>query len=147
MVYKNSFVDSDRTMLELLNSIRKHEGFRAKVYKDTLDFDTIGYGFAIKDLVLDEDIANIILQRKLEALIRGIEFKFGWYADLPKAVKDVVIEMCYQMGITGFSKFKKTIKHLKNEEWELAASEMLISRWHEQTPLRSKTLSDRLRVV
>ena len=133
--------------LELLSSIRKHEGFRAKVYKDTLDFDTIGYGFAVKDLVLDEDIANIILQRKLEALIRNIEFKFSWYADLPNAVKDVVIEMCYQLGVKGFSKFRKTIKHLENEEWELGASEMLISRWNEQTPLRAKALSDRVRCV
>ena len=133
--------------LELLNSIRKHEGFRAKVYKDTLDFDSIGYGFAIKDLVLDEDIANIILQRKLEALIRGIELRFGWFADLPGTVKDVVIEMCFQMGLKGFSKFKKTIEYLKCEEWDSAASEMLISRWQEQTPNRAKALSDRVRCV
>ena len=133
--------------LELLSSIRKHEGFRAKVYKDTLDFDTIGYGFAVKDLVLDEDIANIILQRKLEALIRSIEFKFSWYADLPNAVKDVVIEMCYQLGVKGFSKFRKTIKHLENEEWELAADEMLDSKWAVQTPNRAKALSDRVKCV
>ena len=133
--------------LELLSSIRKHEGFRSKVYKDTLDFDTIGYGFAVKDLVLDEDIANIILQRKLEALIRSIEFKFSWYADLPNAVKDVVIEMCYQLGVKGFSKFRKTIKHLENEEWELAADEMLDSKWAVQTPNRAKALSDRVRCV
>ena len=133
--------------LELLNSIRKHEGFRAKLYRDTLDFDTIGYGFAIKDLVLDEDIANIILQRKLEALIRSIEFKFGWYADLPGTVKDVMIEMCYQLGVNGVSKFKKTIEHLKNEEWESAADEMLDSKWAVQTPNRAKALSDRVRCV
>ena len=133
--------------LELLSSIRKHEGFRSKCYSDTLGFDTIGYGFAVKDLVLDEDIANIILQRKLESLIRSIEFKFSWYADLPNAVKDVVIEMCYQIGITGFSKFRKTIKHLENEEWELAADEMLDSRWAIQTPNRAKALSDRVRCV
>jgi lysozyme len=133
--------------LELLSSIRKHEGFRSKVYKDTLDFDTIGYGFAVKDLVLDEDIANIILQRKLEALIRSIEFKFSWYADLPNAVKDVVIEMCYQLGVKGFSKFRKTIKHLENEEWELAADEMLDSKWAVQTPNRAKALSDRVKCV
>ena len=133
--------------LELLSSIRKHEGFRSKVYKDTLDFDTIGYGFAVKDLVLDEDIANIILQRKLEALIRSIEFKFSWYADLPNAVKDVVIEMCYQLGVKGFSKFRKTIKHLENEEWELAADEILDSKWAVQTPNRAKALSDRVKCV
>ena len=133
--------------LELLSSIRKHEGFRAKVYKCCEGFYTIGYGFAIKDLVLDEDIANIILQRKLEALIRSIEFKFSWYADLPNAVKDVVIEMCYQLGVKGVSRFKKTIEHLKNEEWELAADEMLDSKWAVQTPNRAKALSDRIRCV
>jgi len=134
-------------MLELLNSIIKHEGFRAKVYQCTEGFDTIGYGFAIKDLVLDEDLANIILQRKLESLIRSIEFKFGWYKDLPKSVKDMVVEMCYQMGISGFSKFKKTIKLLKNEEWEKASIEMLDSKWAKQTPNRAKALSNKLRIV
>ncbi len=134
-------------MLELLNSIIKHEGFRAKVYKCTEGYDTIGYGFAIKDLVLDEDLASIILQRKLESLIRSIEFKFGWYKDLPKSVKDMVVEMCYQMGISGFSKFKKTIKLLKNEEWEKASIEMLDSKWAKQTPNRAKELSNKLRIV
>ena len=133
--------------LELLNSIRKHEGFRSKVYNCTENYPTIGYGFAIKDLVLDEDICNIILQRKLESLIRSIEFKFKWYADLPNAVKDVVIEMCYQLGVNGVSKFKKTIEHLKCEEWELAADEMLDSKWAKQTPNRAKALSDRVRCV
>ena len=133
--------------LELLSSIRKHEGFRSKVYKCSEGFDTIGYGFAIKDLVLDEDICNIILQRKLEALIRSIEFKFSWYADLPNVVKDSVIECCYQLGLSGFGKFKKTIEHLKNEEWELAADEMLDSKWAKQTPNRAKALSDRVRCV
>ena len=133
--------------LELLSSIRKHEGFRAKPYKCSEGFDTIGYGFAVKDLVLDEDIANIILQRKLEALIRSIEFKFSWYADLPNVVKDSVIECCYQLGLSGFGKFKKTIEHLKNEEWELAADEMLDSKWAKQTPNRAKALSDRVRCV
>jgi len=133
--------------LELLSSIRKHEGFRSKVYKCSEGFDTIGYGFAVKDLVLDEDICNIILQRKLESLIRSIEFKFSWYADLPNAVKDVMIEMCYQLGVNGVSKFKKTIEHLKNEEWELAADEMLDSKWAKQTPNRAKALSDRVRCV
>ena len=133
--------------LELLSSIRKHEGFRSKVYKCSESFDTIGYGFAIKDLVLDEDICNIILQRKLESLIRSIEFKFSWYADLPNSVKDVVIECCYQLGLSGFGKFKKSIEHLKNEEWELAADEMLDSKWAKQTPNRAKALSDRVRCV
>ena len=42
-------------MNKLIDSIKKHEGYVGIVYKDSLGIDTIGYGFAIKDLELDED--------------------------------------------------------------------------------------------
>ena len=37
---------------DLLKAVKLSEGFRDRVYKDTLGIDTIGYGFAIKDLSL-----------------------------------------------------------------------------------------------
>ena len=45
----------------LLDAVKLSEGFRDRVYKCTEGVDTIGYGFAIKDLVMDEDIAEIFL--------------------------------------------------------------------------------------
>ena len=54
--------------MKLIDSIKIHEGYVSRVYKDSLGIDTIGYGFAIKDLNLEEDICHIILQRKLESL-------------------------------------------------------------------------------
>ena len=45
-----------KELQDIVDDIKKHEGFRSKVYKCTEGYDTIGYGFAIKDLVLDEDI-------------------------------------------------------------------------------------------
>ena len=50
--------------MNLLNQIKKHEGFKSSVYKCTEGYETIGYGFAIKDLILDEDIAELILMRR-----------------------------------------------------------------------------------
>ena len=131
--------------IELLDSIRKHEGYRAKVYKDTLGYDTIGYGFAIKDLELDEDICAIILRRKLESLIRTVNFKYGWFKSMPDEVQNVIIEMCYQLGVSGFGKFVKTIGYLQTFQFEKAADEMLDSRWAKQTPNRAKALSDIVR--
>ena len=77
-------------MSKLLNSIKHHEGFRSKVYKCSLNYDTIGYGSAIKDLVLDEDIASLILERKVDKLIKELDKKFDWYVDLPEEARDVV---------------------------------------------------------
>ena len=61
----------------LLESIKRHEGFRDRVYDDSLGIPTIGFGFAIKDLVLDEDIAEKILLRKLEDLMLRVNKKFS----------------------------------------------------------------------
>ena len=76
--------------MNLINEIKKHEGFRSRVYKCTEGFDTIGYGFAIKDLEIEEDIADLILMRKLSKLQIRICDTFDWYLDSPQEVQDVV---------------------------------------------------------
>ena len=132
-------------MNKLIESIKKHEGYVGIVYKDSLGIDTIGYGFAIKDLELDEDICEIILERKLHNLIDRLLLKFGWFKYMPPEIKDIVTEMCYQLGVTGFSKFKKTIAYLQDKKWEEASVEMLDSLWARQTPNRAKEMSNRVK--
>ena len=96
-------------MKNLLEDIKKHEGFVEHVYDDSLGIPTIGYGFAIKDLTLDEDIAEEILIRKLEKLKRNATARFKWLEDMPVEVQEVILNMCYQLGVTGTSKFRKAI--------------------------------------
>ena len=105
------------------------------------DFYTIGYGFRVDYLELDEDIAEMILQRKLDSLIERIELNLPFVKDLPESVRDVVIEMCYQMGLTGFMKFKKTIAFLRLGKFNEASVEMCDSKWFHQTPNRAKKLA------
>jgi len=53
----------------------------------------------------------------------------------------VITEMMYQMGVDGVKKFEKTLKYIKNEQWELASVEMLDSKWAVQTNSRAVRLS------
>ena len=138
---------SRKTEMSLIESIKKHEGYVGVVYKDSLGIDTIGYGFAIKDLELDEDICNEILVRKLKNLESMIKIKFNWFIYMPPKIQDVVMEMCYQLGVGGFSKFKKTIAYLQNKQFHDASQEMLDSLWAKQTPNRAKELSNRVKEV
>tara|TARA_Y100001938_G_scaffold21572_1_gene27746 strand:+ start:6475 stop:6879 length:405 start_codon:yes stop_codon:yes gene_type:complete len=131
--------------MSLIDDIKKSEGYRPTVYKCTENFDTIGYGFAIKDLHLDEDICDMILERKLGELKLRIHKNFPFVLDLPEEIQDVVIEMCYQMGLKGFSKFKKTIAFLRLEKYRDASVEMLDSKWAKQTPNRAKRLSEKVK--
>tara|TARA_R110002020_G_scaffold318317_1_gene533947 strand:+ start:25499 stop:25906 length:408 start_codon:yes stop_codon:yes gene_type:complete len=129
-------------MQGLIDSIKENEGYRAKVYKCSEGFDTIGYGFAIKDLDLPEDICDEILRRNLNKLIDSIDKRFEWFQDMPESVQHIVIEMCYQLGVTGVSKFKKTIAYLVEKDWNKASVEMLDSKWAKQTPNRAKRMSE-----
>ena len=131
--------------MDILKEIKKHEGFRSKVYKCTEGYDTIGYGFAIKDLEMDENIAELILMKKIKKLLERIIKTFSWFKDSPKEIQYVVTNMCYQLGLKGFSKFKKTIYLLETEQYEEASIEMLDSLWAKQTPNRAKELSETLR--
>ena len=132
-------------MKDLLESIKHHEGFVEHVYDDSLGIPTIGYGFAIKDLILQEDLCDEILLRKLRILGRSVMGKFPFFDSLPSDCKDVLMEMCYQLGVTGVSKFKKALKAMEDGDWEKAADEMLDSKWAKQTPNRAKEMSDIIR--
>ena len=133
--------------MSLLKQIKQHEGFKSSVYQCSEGYDTIGYGFAIKDLEIDEDIAELILMRRIDKLQKRIASTFGWWFNSDQEIKDVVTNMCYQLGVSGFSKFKKTIYYLETEQYEDASLEMLNSLWAKQTPNRAKELSERVRAL
>ena len=96
-------------------------------------------------MTLDEDIAEDILIRKLERLQRNANSRFKWLEDMPVVVQEVVLNMCYQLGVTGVSKFRRAISALQEGDWDEAANEMLDSLWARQTPNRAKELSNIVR--
>tara|TARA_Y100001963_G_scaffold80811_1_gene112161 strand:+ start:3419 stop:3826 length:408 start_codon:yes stop_codon:yes gene_type:complete len=122
----------------LIDRLKINEGFRSKVYKCTAGVDTFGHGLT---WITEEESAQILANR-VSKLHLDIGKKFDWYDDMPPEVKGVVIEMCYQLGKTGFSKFKRAIAHMKNKEFQLASSEMLDSLWAKQTPNRANQLAE-----
>ena len=67
--------------------------------------------------------------------------------DLPCVPEEIIIEMVYQMGETGVSKFKKMFKALKQEpkNYKEAADQMMDSRWAKQTYSRARNLSTEMR--
>ena len=129
----------------LKESLKLNEGFKATVYKDHLGYDTIGYGFAIKDLVLDEDIAGLILERDIFRRYMQLNSNFDWFSSQPDNVRDVCVEMVYQLGFSGFCKFKTTIQYLIEGDYGGASMEMLNSKWALQTPARAKKLSQSIK--
>ena len=54
------------------------------------------------------------------------------------ARRAVVVNMAFNLGISGFKKFKNTIKCINGAFYEKAAKEMLDSRWSKQVGYRAK---------
>ena len=131
-----------KELQEIVDDIKRHEGFSPTVYECSEGYDTIGYGKRIDYLKVTKTQAEKWLVEDLEDLKKEIASRFGWFYNSPEIVKDVVINMCYQMGVSGFDKFKKTIYYLETEQYEEASLERLDSLWAKQTPNRAHGLSE-----
>lgn len=136
--------NKEHTQSELAQIV-EDEGYRAKPYRDTRGLWTIGFGHLIK---AGEEFAKLsphnavqLLREDYTTAQKEVEHYYLWATG---TVKLVLINMSYQMGSSRLSKFKKTLQHLKNEDYDMAAGEMLNSRWAMQTPLRASRLAGRI---
>ena len=135
-----------KNLNNLKKKIAKHEGYEPEVYKCPNGYDTIGYGFAIKDLYMDKEVADLILDKKIRGILVSIESNDDWnewFWIKPKNVKEVLINMIFQIGFSGVRKFKKTIQYIKDDNFLMAREEMLDSKWaRSDSPNRAKELSE-----
>ena len=136
-------------MDRLLESVKKHEGYRNKVYLDTLGKRTVGVGhlcveeFWEDDKEYEEKFLMDILEADLQNAIKGAKDLMAQHGcmDIDEIAEEIIIEMIFQLGKTGVSKFKNMWKALSGLDYSTAASEMLDSRWAKQTPNRAQAMS------
>ena len=134
----------------LMQSVKKHEGYRNKVYLDTLGKRTVGVGhlcvedFWEDDKEYEERFLMDILAEDLQNAIKGArELKEEHYCtDIDEIAQEIIVEMVFQLGKTGVSKFKNMWKALAEKNYIGASYEMLDSRWAKQTPNRAKAMAD-----
>ena len=96
---------------------------------------------------MNADEAEAILQVRLTNLLDSLEIALRWLQDAPVEVRSVLLNMAYQLGLTGLLKFKRTLRYLEIKQYDSAAKEMLDSRWANQTPERATRLSDRINAL
>lgn len=142
---------------ELINELKREEGFRDRVYQCTAGVDTIGYGFNVAYLSkaelelndgviepMSEEVATQILNRKVKKLIKAVDEVYSWIDNLPEVVKIGIYDMIYQLGIKGFGSFVNTQKYLKALDYSKAIENIKNSKWAKQTPRRANNLIKRL---
>ena len=131
---------------KLSDRIRLHEGYRNKIYKDQLGFETIGYGHLVrkkdnfkKNATYKKKLLEELFKKDLKKAID--DFKTNYQEKkLKQNTQEVIIEMIFQMGIFNVLKFKNFNKYIKKNLKFIAALEMIKSKWYKQTPNRVNDL-------
>ena len=151
--------DKDKLMEKLV----AHEGLRLQVYKDTLGIDTIGIGRNLQDRgiskeELDElDIPSIdhvyeygiteadamfLAQNDVQIVEEELLRAHPCVEKLDAVRQLILIDMAFNLGVPRLCKFKKMWAAVHEEKFDVAAKEMLDSRWANQVKSRATKLAN-----
>ena len=151
--------DKDKLMEKLV----AHEGLRLQVYKDTLGIDTIGIGRNLQDRgiskeELDElDIPSIdhvyeygiteadamfLAQNDVQIVEEELLRAHPCVEKLDAVRQLILIDMAFNLGVPRLYKFKKMWAAVHEEKFDVAAKEMLDSRWANQVKSRATKLAN-----
>ena len=130
------------------------EGFSSVVYKCPAGYDTIGYGRNIESHPLSkeerEQLQNGEISKEvaMEWLKKDLEQRyylacdFAWFRDLDNVARaGAVVDMIYNLGLSGFKRFKKFIEAMNKRDYIKAVMELEDSAWFNQVGRRAKEIS------
>ena len=147
---------------KLMEKLVAHEGLRLQVYKDTLGIDTIGIGRNLQDRgiskeELDElDIPSIdhvyeygiteadamfLAQNDVQIVEEELLRAHPCVEKLDAVRQLILIDMAFNLGVPRLCKFKKMWAGIHENKFDVAAKEMLDSRWANQVKSRSTKLA------
>ncbi len=123
--------------MNIVEKIKKHEGFRGMPYKDSLGYPTIGYG---TKLPIDEEDAELLLKKRLNDVRRELESRVDFFDNLPETIQEVLLDMAYNMGVPRLFTFRRMWQAVRDRDWERMADEMVDSLWYRQVGRRAEEL-------
>ena len=150
---------SPESRQRVMEQLKIDEGVVHEVYLDHLGLPTVGIGH----LILESDpehgaevgtpVSNArceeLFQKDLDTAISECVALYGpdvWEA-FPEEVKEILVNMLFNMGRPRLSQFKKMNAALEMGDWKTASVEGRDSRWYDQVGNRANRLMSRLEVV
>lgn len=138
------------------------EGRRNKPYKDSLGYLTVGVGHLIdprrggllpdyaqaeldRNGMLEEATIDRMLEDDIINAVEQLDRNLPWAASLDEVRYTVLLDMCFQMGISGLMGFHNTLRNIREGDYEQAAQNMKQSLWYRQTPNRAERRINEMR--
>ena len=139
-----------------------HEGLRLKVYKDSLGIDTVGIGRNLQDRgISKEELAELdipsmdhiyeygiteadaifLAENDVQIVEDELVRAHPCVEELDAVRQLVLVDMAFNLGVPLLSKFKKMWAAIHENKFDVAAKEMLDSRWANQVKSRATKLA------
>ena len=142
-------------LLEIKKRLEFHEGFRSKPYLCTQGKKTIGIGrnleanpFTEAERLVIKNPDNItkqeayfLLENDIIETISLLDNMVRCFAKLDDERKYALIDMGFQMGVSGVCKFKNMLAAMNAGDFEKASKECLNSNYAKQTPARAERIA------
>ena len=142
---------------KLREELEIDEGCKYEIYLDHLGYPTFGIGHLITDddpesgwevgASIDTVRVHEAFESDIEGVLSDCSKLYSDFGDLPEEAQRVIANMMFNMGYTRLSKFKNMKLSVDNRNWDIAADEMVDSRWYYQVPNRAKRLVERMRNI
>jgi len=133
----------------ILKLIKGHEGSKRlpngnhKVYQCPAKKWTLGWGRNVEKTGITDKEADILLENDVIRVTEELATHLTVWEHMSKARREVLIDMCYNLGITRFLKFKKMIAALEIGDHAEVATQMMDSKWAKiDVPRRAKHLME-----
>ena len=124
-------------MITIEQLLIKHEALRLLPYKDSTGHLTIGVGRNLTDVGLSKDECMMLLHNDINRTVNALQAHLAWYNQQPTAVRSVLTDMCFNMGIDGLLEFHTTLGYIQAYRYKDASVSMLQSLWARQVGSRA----------
>lgn len=117
---------------KLKADLEQDEGRRARVYRDTAGLLTIGIGHNLSAKPITDAVIDRMYEDDLDEVIAGLDRALPWWSSQPEPAQRALANLCFNMGIGGLLKFKRTLTALKEGRYADAAEYVAESLWAKQ---------------
>jgi len=125
----------------MIRQLTRHEGLRLKPYYCPAGKLTIGIGRNLEGKGITEQEAVMLLENDIQECLDDLTPLFPGFDDLPEPVRQVLVDMRFNLGPGRFRQFKKMIAAVNARDFPQAAAQMKASRWYFQVGKRAETLT------
>jgi lysozyme len=129
----------------LKEQLELHEGKRSLPYLCTAGKTTIGIGRNLTDRGLSEDEIELLFQNDVALIQVQLDSALPWWRSLSERRQLVILDMCFNLGITRLMEFHRTLAFIQKGLFTEAAVQMLSSKWAKQVKSRATRLATMMR--